>query len=295
MFAYLLYSAGSYFARVLPWKLPEAIGWIIGQVSCIVRHGTRRNVEHNLDIIHGGALSGRQLRRMSRRVIMNFARAIVVFLRLPAYKWDELREITDMTQFEAAIESLGQRRGFLIASIHMGPWELGGLCVSRLGYRIHTVALDHPSEQVTKFFDRRRRSIGVINHPMRNSYTILKEALRGGDGVALLTDRAYGATHKRFPLFGVNEKFPLGHLYLSASCGVPILTGAFVFAGGGRFRYVQRGIHQPPPEGTEDFDKLEALQARVLADFEEIIRDHSDQWFHFERLGEAGESEKHGD
>jgi KDO2-lipid IV(A) lauroyltransferase len=294
MFAYLLYNAGSYFARVLPWNLPEAIGWVIGQVSCVVRRGTRRNVEHNLEIIHGGALSRRQLRRRSRRVIMNFARAIVVFLRLPAYKWDELRKITDLSQFESAVENLGDRPVFLIASVHMGPWELGGLCLSRLGYRVHTVALDHPSEQVTKFFDRRRRSIGVINHPMGNSYSILKEALIGGDSVALLTDRAYGATHKRFPLFGVTEKFPLGHLYLSASCGVPILTGALVFANAGHFRYVHGGVHHPPPEGAEDVDKLEALQARVLADFETIIRDHSDQWFHFERLGEAGEPHQNG-
>lgn len=289
MFAYLLYNTGSWFARVLPWKLPEAIGWIIGQVSCLTRRRTRRNVEYNLDIIHGGALSRRELRRRSRRVIMNFARAIVVFLRIPAYEWERLRKVTDMSAFEAAVESLGERRTFLIASVHMGPWELGGLCLSRLGYRIHTVALDHPTEQVTKFFDRRRRSIGVVNHPMGGSYPILKEALRKGENVALLTDRAYGATFKRFQFFGVTEKFPLGHLYLAASTGVPIMTGALVFDEGGGFRYDHRAIHYPPAERTEDVDRLEELQMKCLADFESIIRDHSDQWFHFERLGEQGE------
>jgi lauroyl/myristoyl acyltransferase len=289
MFAYLLYSAGSYLGKVLPGKLSEVIGWIIGQGSCLIRQGTRRNVERNLDIIYGGSLSKRELRRESHRVIMNFARAIVVFLRLPSYKWDELRRNIDMSEFEAAVESLGENPVFLVASVHMGPWELGGLCLSRLGFKLHTVSLDHPSEQVTRFFNQRRRSIGVINHPLGSSYTALKVALQNGECVALLTDRAYSATFKRFRFFGIQGKFPLGHLYLSASSGVPILTGAMIFDNGYRFKYVHGGIHYPPPSGTTDVDELEELQARCLEDFEKIITEHSDQWFHFEPLVDSGD------
>ncbi len=292
MFAYLLYSTGSYLGGILPGKVCDAIGWIIGQASCLVRRGTRRTIEGNLELIHGGTLSKSELRRASHRIIMNFARAIVVFLRLPSYKWEELRKVTDMSQFEAAVDGLGEHPVFLVASVHMGPWEMGGLCVSRLGFKLHTVALDHPSEQVTQFFDRRRRSFGVINHPMGSSYGPLKEALQNGESVALLTDRAYGATFKRFDFFGVKAKFPLGHLYLSASTGVPILTGAFVFDEGNRYKYVHTGIHYPPPSGTEDVDKLEELQARCLADFEKMITEYSDQWFHFEPLADSGD---HGD
>jgi KDO2-lipid IV(A) lauroyltransferase len=284
MFAYLIYRAGSYFGRILPARVSDAIGWIIGQASCIVRRGTRRDVEANLQIIHGGTLSRQELRRMSHRVIMNFARSIVVFLKLPTYRWDDLRERADMSEFEAAIEGMGERPVFMLASIHMGPWELGGMCLSRLGFKIHTVALDHPSEQVTRFFNQRRSSIGVINHPIGNSYTVLKEALKNGDSVALLIDRAYGATHKRYDFLGVRAKLPLGHLFLSASTGAPILTGAMVFVDGGRFKYIHGGIHFPPREGTEDFDKLEGLQAECLKDFERIIREHSEQWFQFKPL-----------
>jgi KDO2-lipid IV(A) lauroyltransferase len=270
--------------RILPAKVSDAIGWIIGQVSCLVRRGTRRDVEANLQIIHGGSLSKKELRRLSRRVIMNFARSIVVFLKLPTYRWDELCDRVDMSEFEAAVAELGERPVFMLTSIHMGPWELGGLCLSRLGFKIHTVALDHPSEQVTRFFDQRRRSIGVINHPMRGSYTILKDALKSGESVAFLVDRAYGATQKRFDFLGVRAKLPLGHLFLSGSTGVPVMTGAMVFEDGDRFKFLHGGVHFPPREGTEDFDKLEDLQAECLKDFERIIREHSDQWFQFKPL-----------
>jgi len=279
--AYLTYRVGSYFSRVLPWKLPEAIAWTIGRVSCLTRRKTRRNIEGNLQIVHGGSLSRGALRRMSRRVIMNFSRAILVFLKLPTYRWEELSKRVDFEDLKKAAATLGERPSFLLASIHMGPWELGGLCLSRYGFKIHTVSLEHPTEQVTRFFDQRRRSIGVINHPLRKSYSILKEALQQGDCVALLVDRAYGATSKRFDFFGVSHKFPMGHLMLAASTGVPIITGALVFDGNDRYKYVHGGLHHPPCEGTEDFDKLEELQKKCLQDFEAIIRKYSEQWFQF--------------
>jgi len=294
VFAYFVYQSGSFFGRILPGWASEAIAWIIGQISCIVRVGTRRNVERNLQIIHEGKLSRGDLRRMSRRVIMNFARSIMVFLRLPNYRWEALRENVDFRDFEAAVADLGDKPAFLLASIHMGPWEMGGWCLSRMGYKFHTVALDHPSASVTRFFDERRTSLGMVSHPIGKSYSALKEALEQGDSVALLVDRAYGATHKSFEFLGVTAQFPLGHLFLAASTGVPIFTGAFVFDDAKRFKYVHCGVHHPPPEGTEDFDKLESLHAACLRDFERLIREHSDQWFQFEPLGVAVE-ESHGD
>lgn len=294
MWAYLIYQTGSFFGRILPTKVADAISWTIGQVSCLVRVKTRRVVENNLQIVHGGTLTKRELRRMSRRVIINFARAIQIFLTLPYFRWDDLRDRVDLTELEAALESLGERPSFIITSLHMGPWELGGLCLSRLGFRVNTVALDHPTEQVTRFFDQRRRRIGIINHPMRGSYTILKEALERGESVALLVDRAYGATYKRFEFFGVKPPFPLGHLFLAARAGVPILTTALVFDDGNRYKFVHGGVHHPPKEGKEDLDKLESLQAGILKDFEDIIRRYGDQWFHFLPLENPG-GKLHGD
>ena len=291
MLAYLIYRAGSYFSRVLPWRLPEAIAWTIGQVSCLTRRKTRRNVEGNLQLIHGGALSGRDARRMSRRVIMNFSRAILVFLRLPTYRWETLKKRVDFEDLKAAVATLGERPAFLLASLHMGPWELGGLCLIRYGFKIHTVSLEHPTRQVTDFFDRRRSSIGIINHPIRKSYSVLKEALQKGDSVALLVDRAYGATSKRFDFFGVSHRFPMGHLMLAASTGVPVLTGAVVFDGDDGYKYVHGGVHHPPKEGTEDFDKLERMQMACLRDFEAIIKRYSEQWFQFYPLEDALEGE----
>lgn len=93
-------------------------------------------------------------------------------------------------------------------------------------------------------------------------------------------DRAYGKARKRFTLFGVDQEFPLGHLVLAARCNAPVITGALVFDGRNRFKYVHGGTHLPD-EAADEFEKLERLQERCLRDLEGIIRAYTDQWFHF--------------
>jgi lauroyl/myristoyl acyltransferase len=150
------------------------------------------------------------------------------------------------------------------------------------------VALDHPSAAVTKFFSDRRDYVGVRAHPLGSSFSELVDAVNQRDCVALLIDRAYGKARKSSLFFGVTKDFPLGHLVLSARTGAPILTGALVFDGKDRFRYVRGGTHWPD-EGLDEFDRLDALQEKCVRDLERIIQAHTEQWFHFFPLKDGTE------
>jgi Kdo2-lipid IVA lauroyltransferase/acyltransferase len=284
------YHLGAFFARLLPMWACVAITWTIGELNWRLRPGTRRLVAENLGIIHPEwTLSER--RRLARRVVHEFARSILLFLQMPFLEPAKLFARCDLTALRAEIDRLGPNRPFIIATGHIGPWELGGYCLKHLGYQVHTVALDHPSAEVTKFFSARRAYLGVRAHPLHGSFPALKEALDRGEIVALLIDRSYAKAGKRFRFFGREAEFPLGHLVLSARARVPILTGALVFDGRDRFRYVHGGTYSPD-EALNDFDQLDALQEHCLRDLERIIRAHSDQWFHFLPLART---EEHGD
>lgn len=295
MIGSIFYHLGAYFSRILPDGLPQAIAWIIGQVSCLVRWRTRRVVVENLRIIHAGEMDDRALRRRSREVILNFARSIQIFLEMPFLNPEDVLARSDFSAFDEAVAALGggdgRRRPFIIATAHMGPWELGGYCLSRKGYKIHTVALEHPSAGVTNFFSIRRELVGLYAHPLKGSFHLLKAALDRGESVALLIDRAYSKAKKQFTLFGVESEFPLGHLLLSMRCDVPVLTGAFVFEGSRRYRYVHGGTHYPD-EDLGEVERLESLQDKCLRDLERIVHDHSDQWFYFQPLSRT---ESYGD
>lgn len=284
MIGFLFYHLGAFFSRLLPRPVPQWIARVIGEGNYVLRPRTRRVVLENLRVIHGGTLPEQELRRRAHRVFINFSRAIQLFLELPFMRWEELAARCDLDAFHKALEESGASHSFVIASAHLGPWELGGYCLSRLGFGVHTVALEHPSKWVTGFYTGRRARLGVQAYPMEGSFYRLKEALDGGGCVALLVDRAYGKAKKRFTLFGVEAEFPLGHLMLAVRGSVPVLTGALVFEGRDRFRYVHGGTHRVEVGGDER-ERVERVQEACLRDLEGIIRAHSDQWCHFRPLG----------
>ncbi len=276
------YHLGAFFARFTPDWFCRGITWTLGEINWWLRPHTRHTVRENLRVIHPEWTEGER-RRAAYRVVHNFARSILLFLQLPFFDPDELFDRIDMSELRAALEALGDQRAFIVATAHVGPWELGGFALTRMGYATHTVALDHPSARVTKFYSDRRAYVGVRAHPLSGSFPALKEAIVRGECVALMIDRAYGKAKKRFTMFGVATEFPLGHLVLAARGKAPVLTGVLVFDGPKRFRYVHGGTHFPE-DHEDEFEKLERLQEDCLRDLEGLIRAYSDQWFHFEPI-----------
>jgi lauroyl/myristoyl acyltransferase len=278
MLGAILYKLGSFFSRILPDGIPQAIARVIGEVNWLFRFRTRRVIAYNQRFVVG---PGSDLGGTVRRTILNFAQCIQIFLELPWMRWEDLQERCDLTEFLKVAKDVDG--AFIMTSAHIGPWELGGYCMSRLGYPLHTVALDHPSRHVTRWFSRRRAYLGINAYPLKDSFHKLEDALNEGEYVALLIDRAYGNARAPATLFGVEKDFPLGHAILAVRCDVPVLTGALVFAKDGRFRYVHGGTHRPDP-GLPEEQRIAQLQRACLSDLEPIIREYNDQWFHFRRL-----------
>ena len=283
----LPYHLGAFFTRFAPKWVCRSITWTLAEVNCWLRPLTLRLLQENLALIHPDWTLAER-RAAARRTIHQFARSILVFLELPFFRPDEIFARCDIDGLREQMNALPAGQGFIIAAGHIGPWELGGYCVSRMGHVVNTVALDHPSAAVTKFFSDRRDYVGVRAHPVGGSFTVLKDAVTRGECVALLIDRAYGKAKKSAVFFGVRKDFPLGHVLLSVRTGAPILTGALVFDGKERFRYVPGGTYWPDT-ALDEFDRLDALQESCVRDLERIIRAHSEQWFHFFPLSEGKE------
>jgi lauroyl/myristoyl acyltransferase len=281
------YHLGAYFTRFLPKWVCRSITWVLAEANCWLRPRTRRVLQDNYELIHPDWTAAER-RFIARRVIHQFSKSILLFLELPFFKPDEIFARCDVESLRAHIAEVGSARGFVIATGHIGPWELGGYCMKHLGHTVNTVALDHPSKEVTKFFSDRRDYLGMRAHPLGGSFNELLEALQRGECVALLIDRAYGRARKSSRFFGVMKDFPLGHLVLATRTGAPILTGALVFDGKDRFRYVRGGTHWPD-EGLDEFDRLDVLQEKCVRDLERIIHEYTEQWFHFFPLAEGKE------
>jgi lauroyl/myristoyl acyltransferase len=283
MISFLLYKSGAVLANRLPVRLSEQLTAFLSTSQYYLRFGSRRNVIRNMRLV-AGCDDPREARRLAKAVFSNFGRSIYAFLRLPSLLNGEPKAACEYGGVDDLVRTLTKQGGFVIAGPHVGPWEMAGACLSALGLKIHTAALAHPSRRVSEFFDERRGAAGIVCHPVGNSFGALCDAVKRGECVALLIDRAYGKPRGSYTMFGREVALPAGHAAIAVHCGVPVLTAVCVFGEKGGLRFVFRGPHYPDPSKGEDA-AVEEIHGRCRADMEELIRAFPEQWFHFAEFG----------
>jgi lauroyl/myristoyl acyltransferase len=283
MIALLSYKLGARLAGVFPEGFSQQVTSVLSRSQYHARAASRRNVIRNIHLVTG-LEDGPETRRLAREVFSNFGRSIYSFLRLPHVAPGELKTRCNYAGIDTLLAELKRDGGFVIVGPHVGPWEMAGACLGALGFKVHTVALDHPSRGVTEFFDKRRGEAGIVCHPVGGSFPVLAEALGRGECVALLVDRAYGKSRRPYTMFGREISLPTGHAALAVRCRVPIVSAVCVFDESKGLKFVYHGPHRPDWSRGEEA-AFEELHRRCRADMEDLIRRFPGQWFHFNEFG----------
>jgi len=281
MIGVTFYRLAAFFARRLPEPLSLRITELLLMTQWPFRFGSKANTLANLRILMPDA-SQKELLAARRRLFSNFARSIYYFIRAPFIPREELIERCDFNGLDQVLRGLKQS-GCLLVSPHIGPWEIGGAAVAALGTPLHTVALPHPSPQVTRWFKKRRALLGIRSVSLGHGLGGLARALRAKDFVVLLVDRPYGTRSKEYAWLGHRAQLPVGHLLLAIRYNVPVVPVICVFDGRHRFKFHYGGPHFVD-RSLEPEAAVDELQARVLKDVEGFVRAYPDLWFHYKRI-----------
>jgi KDO2-lipid IV(A) lauroyltransferase len=283
MVGLLLYKLGALLVHVLPESITKKTAAFMAYLNYCFRSRSRRNVQQNIRLMIGPDHPEQAIRSISRKVFVNFAESIRLFLGLPYIDPETLDSQCDLSGLDDIVSRIEPGRGFVIVSAHIGPWELGGAFLSTRGFKISTVALDHPSGRVTRFYNRRRSASAIEVFPVGRSFHRLEEAVGKGECVVLFIDRAHGRMRDEFEFFGIKRIMPTGHLHLAYRMKVPVLVGAFLFDGDGKYKGLIKGPYEIDDTLPEE-DAMKKLQQRCLHDLEEMIAAHPDQYFYFRSL-----------
>jgi lauroyl/myristoyl acyltransferase len=178
---------------------------------------------------------------------------------------------------ERLYDALSDGRGAVISAPHVGNWELGGLAMARLGFRVHVVTGVQFHPNVTGLARRLKERARIrVSSPL-DGFVPLVRTLREGGLVVLLTDGDIYVRSLPVQLFGQTVAFPAGPALLARRAGAPM-----VFAHTERRADVPHhvffdGVERPRPDLPlrDDLRRLTALAARAL---ERAIAEHLDQW-----------------
>lgn len=260
---------------------PFTLFW--GGLFYLLLGDKRRAVRSNMRIVTGQ----RNVERLVFYTFFKFAHNwcdVMLMMRLSSQRLQ--RMIGSRSETLPMDEALARGKGAILVSPHLGNWELGGLGLADLGYKVNVLTFREPDEKVNQLREivRSKRGIGFIyvdRHDISPLAVIeAVNALRRNEVLALLGDRDGSSNTIRLDFFGNPADFPVGAAYLSLASGAPVIP---VFVPLENCKYstlMDEAIYFHGGHGKHNEAIREGME-RLVSVFERYIRLYPDQWYNF--------------
>ena len=168
---------------------------------------------------------------------------------------------------------------------HYGNWEIGGCVMARLGYKIHSVVLEHEDRRINDFFRTRRHGAGQKMIPLGKAGKLCPKVFARNEILAILGDRIFGGKGVGIDFFGKPARFPRGAAVFGIRYECPIIP-IFIFRSG-RERYTVEFMDSLVPKDGLSFKDSVADMTQQYADvFRSIILRDPTQWYMFKDVWE---------
>ena len=270
--------------KVLPeWSKPAVVAFFSAVFYTLLGR-VRRAVDANLTLVLGPAGFFARQRRVFRTIhVFGWCLSERYEQFVPGLEF-EFERVNQKT-YEKLVQS---GEGILIATAHVGCWELGSsVPAEQEGRPLHIVRereLDPQSQAFVQSLIEERAGGIYRTHFASDDAALgleLLAALQRGEMVALQVDRPrVGGRVSRQNLFGKPFDLPLGPVVLARTAGVPVLPVFTLREGRRRYKLV----FGEPLRLSSDVD-LQAAEAQILEPLaraiESVVRERPEQWFCF--------------
>ena len=232
--------------------------------------GKRHNVHCNLSVVEappsGGKVYG---------IFRNHSMNLIEMFTSSRWDCDEIRSRVEFPHRHLLDEAVAAGRGVIIATAHLGNWELPGLLLGSLGYPLSVVAGEQMNSLLTEPVKRAKEEKGIVVIGPGNSYRKIYRVLRDGGIVALLLDGDIFEGGVPVELFGRKISLPRGAARLAMSTGAPVI-GAFCRRLDDDRSRINLETLLAPGEAARAGESS-ALNT-IYSAIERYIRDNTDQW-----------------
>lgn len=279
MFSYLLYKLGIFLANILPIHICNYIATRAADIYSLFSREDFYNVRENLKVILQN--SEKNLDIYAKGVFRNFALYLVEFFRLKKFNKKFIKEKIEIIGIENFENELKNNAGLIGLTAHIGNWELLGVVMSEIGFRVNAVAMEHKNSLINKIFVRQREAMRLEVLKLGDIRGCIG-ALKRNEILALVGDRDFSNNSITLKFFGRDMQFPKGPAILSLRANVNILPG-FLIREKNCFKILLYGPINIKRSGIleEDVERLTQEYAAIL---EELVRKYPDQWLVFRKF-----------
>jgi KDO2-lipid IV(A) lauroyltransferase len=270
------YRVAWFVARKLPERWAAKLADAVSLQLFRRKHARREKVARNLSAVVG---TGPELERTTRDAFLSYGRYWMETFRLPDLPSAELAKRFFTDGIENVAKAYAAGKGGVLATMHLGNWDVGGRWVAERWPLGAVVEVLRPRALFDRFVEHRRK-LGIEIVPLVKGGDATGECARlleQGKLVALVADRDMSGSGVEVEMFGRRTKMPAGPAVLSLRTGAPLIPAVIYLMPGGTWLAVVReridGEEKPGDPGA-----VEALTQKLATCFESLAAREPAQW-----------------
>jgi KDO2-lipid IV(A) lauroyltransferase len=271
------------FLGVLPYRVALGAGWVLAVLG---HYGFRfrvRVARHRIREVFGDRFSDRAVRRIAWRSWRNLCFNVVEILRMGKIDRAWIEKHVDLPDPAPLLERARRGEPIVLATMHMGNWDLAGVGASLLGLPVFFIARRQNNPLTDQELNRMRNVTGVETLLRANDTAkeVLKR-LKAGKTLAILPDVRYPTPGLAVQFLGGEANLAPGMGLFARQVNAPIFPVVASRTGWTGHRWRLFAPIHPDPALSKEEDLLRMTRA-VINQFDREIRDHPEQYFWFNK------------
>jgi KDO2-lipid IV(A) lauroyltransferase len=211
-------------------------------------------------------------------IFLSIGRLLRTFARLPRLTPQNVSSLIRYDGLENFQAALARGRGVLVATAHLGNWELSAFAHAWMTAPMHIVVRPIDNPRIDALVERYRGLSGNHIIEKKDAARGILKALKSGDAVGILIDQNTTLDQGVFiDFFGMKACAGTAFAKLAHHSGAAVVPG-FALWSAEEQRYILRFY----PEIAMSGDVAEDTQ-RVHSQLESVIREYPDQWLWIHR------------
>jgi KDO2-lipid IV(A) lauroyltransferase len=261
----------------IPQRYIVAVGRALGQAAYYLDIPHRRVVRRNLEFCFP-EWSREQIRKFSRRVYQNLGIVVGEMCQMNSFSREDVLQRVELRGREHLEEALEQKRGVVLASVHLANWEMAALTLgAAFQTPVTVISKQLRFSPANRWNYKVRGRLGISTVHKKNSFPEMLEAMRQGHIVVITVDMNRGKNEVEVEFLGKRATTTLSAALLAMRCRSPIVPGFCYRDAEGRLVAEIKPAVKVARTGDLRAD-LQATSQRISDALADAIRRFPDQW-----------------
>ncbi len=276
----LLFKGLAWLLQRLPETVANAMAVLLGNLWYFVIPVRRQVMMMNLRIAFPDR-DYRTLQRICRRTLISFMRNLVEFTRITKIDQAFVDNRVTTDGMEILEQAYARGRGIVVASGHLGNWEVMGAAAARLGYPITYIVKRVKDQRLDDLINGWRREVGLDIIYAREAGKEIVPHLQSGRILAFMIDQDAGKRGVWTDFFDQPASTPRGAAAYALRTGAPLLFMYDVRHPDGNHHVRMREV-EIDREGEIDSERITQVMQTLTTCLEEAVRRYPEQymWMH---------------